>query len=259
MERQDEQRAIAGRPRPRRRERRDLRGDVRVREDDPLRLGRRAARVDDQRAAAGGDRRQIPRRRLEQVVRRAQPHVGRGRERRDGVGKPLARDERVGAGIAQDVVELRGRIGDRQRHGDAAGLPDAAQRGGKLDPGAISRATRAPLASPFGPASDEATRAAAAARSACVLTPRPSTMAGRSPCPSVGSVHAMSHLQQMRVGAEAANRHLPRGGGGNLEDQIELDGHDEPGRLGELAVELARVPSPRSRRARACVAAAGAP
>src|SRR6516164_3961220 len=101
---------------------------------------------------------------------------------------------------------------------------------------------RASARSPRDATSADATRADASARSACVCTPPPSTIAGRSREPRQGSVNAMSHLQQMRIGAEPANGHLPRGCRWDLEDQIELDRHDEPCRFSELLIELAGAP-----------------
>jgi hypothetical protein len=56
-------------------------------------------------------------------------------------------------------------------------------------------------------------------------------------------MHPMPHLQMMGIGAEAANGHFPGRRGRNLEDQIELDRHDEPRRVGQLGVELTRTPA----------------
>src|SRR5690606_14902853 len=66
-----------------------------------------------------------------------------------------------------------------------------------------------------------------------------------SAVPGAGSasVHAVTGLQQVGIGAKATDGHLPGDRGWNLEDQVELDRHDEPGRLSELGIELSRSPA----------------
>ena len=56
-------------------------------------------------------------------------------------------------------------------------------------------------------------------------------------------MHPVSHLQEMRIGAKPADGHFPRRRGGDFENQIQLDRHDEPRRLGDFRVELARPPT----------------
>ena len=140
MQRQHEQRAVVARPLPGRQQRRHLRGVVAVRDHGALRPSRRAAGVEDQRGRARG---QVcacatgavavladltPVAVARQQVRGADEAGARRRgDRLERVGLPAAADDDRGARVADHVLELRRRMRDRERDGDAAGEPDAAR------------------------------------------------------------------------------------------------------------------------------------
>ena len=54
---------------------------------------------------------------------------------------------------------------------------------------------------------------------------------------------AVPHLQEVRVGADAADRHFPGDRRRNLEDEIEIERGDEPRGLGQFRVELPSLPA----------------
>ncbi len=144
MERQHEQDPIVRPPFPSRNEAGDLSRDVRMRRHHALGLARRAAGVDHhgpppvrqygERGAGSGTHRVVGRdgsRRRRQVH-----HLHHG-------GEIGVHDDGLGLGIADHIGELRGRVRDGERNGDAAGPPDPplggdvvkAGRGEEGDPG----------------------------------------------------------------------------------------------------------------------------
>ena len=60
--------------------------------------------------------------------------------------------------------------------------------------------------------------------------------------PARSQVHAGTHLELCRVSAQAADGRLPHQLGRDAEDQRRIDLHRQPGRFGELAIELPRAP-----------------
>jgi len=63
-------------------------------------------------------------------VDRHEPRAGARGERRQHGSRRFLADDHGGAGVADDVVELRGRVRRGQRHRDTARAPDAALHGG---------------------------------------------------------------------------------------------------------------------------------
>ena len=126
------------------------------------------------------------------------------------------------------------RVRDRERHGDAAGFPDAEQRHQKLDGRAARRSPRAPPRDLWRRRAERvARRQAASSSSSYEIVRAPSTINARRVPSGAGA-------GPRRGGESPSPRHGRRR---DLEDQIELDGHDEPGAVLELLVELARSPA----------------
>ena len=128
MHRQEQRDAVGGLPGPGLDEAFDLRGDVGVGRHDALGFARRAAGVEDHRAAGGRELRQFARRSGRGVaIDQTQPEAGA--ERGDLLGAGGVGQDDGGAAVGQRVFPFR--LGGRQadRHLDRAGPPEAPLRG----------------------------------------------------------------------------------------------------------------------------------
>ena len=126
MERQRDQRAVLCCPLPGIDQCPNLRRDLRVGRDDPFRLPGRPTRVEDHRAPVP-ETGAVPVFGAGQEVGDAhEPDAGGGRDLLERPGVPPAAGHDRRATVGDDVRELGGWMGRRQRNGHAASAPDAA-------------------------------------------------------------------------------------------------------------------------------------
>ena len=170
---------------------------------------------------------------------------------RSGTGLGIARLDRArdrrraGALLADHVAHHTGRLLAVRRPArlasllgaGAGGAPEATPRARPWTRGYGSRERGRRLASASSP---HARRRAVASPRRCSRAREP----GRRPVPPSGRLlHAGSERQRHRIDPEAADGALPHVLGRRLEDEPGVGRRREPGRGGELAVELAGAPA----------------